>query len=412
LLQASLTLSRRVLRFKDIGLLLAAHRTENIMNPLRHPALLTALMLAGLSMQPAWAHHGPNEYQKQSQYAPRTIELLFVLDTTGSMGGMLEGAKSKIWGIVNEVLQRQSGTGTTVRVGLVAYRDRGDAYVTRITALSDNLDAVYAQLMGFRPEGGGDGPEDVRSAMAEAVRAGGWSNPGPRTSQVMFLVGDAAPHDDYRNLPSTIASAREASRRGIIVNAIQCGSDSATTMAWRNVAQYGGGEYLAIAQDGGVQVIATPYDQELAQLGEQIGGTYMAYGASDERMKRQSAQVGMEARMAAAAPPAARAERAVNKGLNDKAYDDRDLVQKAATGNVAVEAIAEAELPDALRKLAPAQRQAALNQAVAERKSLREKIVALSKQRDQYLAEQRRKGGGAATGFDAAVSSALGRQIK
>lgn len=386
------------------------------MNTLRHPVLISALMLAGLACLPAQANRtGPVVPWNQAQIQPAqraTIELLFVLDTTGSMGGMLEGAKSKIWGIVNEVLQRQGNAGATIRVGLVAYRDRGDAYVTRITALSDNLDNVYAQLMAFRPEGGGDGPEDVRSALAEAVRAGGWSAPGARTSQVMFLVGDAPPHDDYRNLPSTIASAREANRRGIIVNAIQCGSDASTGMAWRSVAQYGGGEYLAIAQDGGVQVIVTPYDQELAQLGEQIGGTYMAYGNREDRLQRQSAQVGMEAKVAAAAPPAARAERAVNKGLNDKAYDDRDLVQKAATSGFAVSTVAEAELPDALRKLAPAQRQAALDQAVAERKVLRDKILALSKQRDQYLAEQRRKGGGAKTGFDAAVSSALGRQIK
>jgi Mg-chelatase subunit ChlD len=388
-----------------------------MMNTPRHPALIAALLLAGLSClsAPAASLAAPvsgRHLVTQQQPSRATIELLFVLDTTGSMGGMLEGAKAKIWGIVNDVLQQQGNAGVTIRVGLVAYRDRGDAYVTRVTPLSDNLDNVYSQLMSFRPEGGGDGPEDVRSAMAEALRAGGWSAPGPRTSQVMFLVGDAPPHDDYRNLPSAGASAREAIRRGIIVNAIQCGSDGDTSMAWRNVAQYGGGEFFAIAQDGGVELVVTPYDEQLAQLGAQIGGTYMAYGRGEERMKRQSAQVVMESRVAAAAPAPAKAERALNKALNDKAYDDSDLVQQAASGKVALPSIAEAELPDALRKLAPAQRQAALDQAVAERQALREKIVALSRQRDQYLAERRSKKGGAKTGFDAAVSGALARQIK
>ncbi len=391
------------------------------MNALRHTALTAALILAGLALQPAQASpRYPGNQQDQamrpSQMPPlqrhATIELLFVLDTTGSMGGMLEGAKAKIWGIVNDVLQQRGNANATIRVGLVAYRDRGDAYVTRITPLSDNLDHVYAQLMNFRPEGGGDGPEDVRTAMAEALRAGGWSAPGPRTSQVMFLVGDAPPHDNYRNVASTTASAREASRRGIIVNAIQCGNDADTTTAWRNVAQYGGGEYFAIAQDGGVEVVDTPYDQELAQLGQQIGGTYMSYGRKEERMARQSAQVAVESQVAAAAPPAARADRALNKALNDRAYDESDLVQKATVGNVAAASIAEAELPDALRKLAPAQRQAALDQAVADRKKLREKIVAVSKQREQYLAQQRSKKGEGKAGFDAAVSSALARQIK
>lgn len=384
------------------------------MNRPRHPMLIATLLLAGLAGLPAQATkpYFPQPLPNQQQPSRRaTVELMFVLDTTGSMGGMLEGAKAKIWGIVNDVLQQQGNGGATIRVGLVAYRDRGDAYVTRITPLTDNLDAVYTQLMGFRAQGGGDGPEDVRSAMAEAVRVGGWSAQGPRTSQVIFLVGDAPPHD-YRNLPSVSASSRNANRRGIIVNAIQCGLDAETTDAWRSVAQYGGGEYFAIAQDGGVETTVTPYDQQLARLGEQIGGTYLAYGASEKRVARQSAQVAVESSVAAAAPPAARAERALNKALNDKAYDDSDLLQKAESGKVALAQIAEAELPDSLRKLAPAQRQAALDQALAQRQALRGQIVALSKQREQYLAEQRSKKSGGKAGFDAAVSNALARQIK
>lgn len=388
------------------------------MKSLRHPllstTLLSTLLLAGLAAMPAQAtkpYFAPDPPNQQQPSRRATIELLFVLDTTGSMGGMLEGAKAKIWGIVNDVLQQQGNAGVTIRVGLVAYRDRGDAYVTRVTPLSDNLDAVYAQLMSFRAQGGGDGPEDVRSAMAEAVRLGGWSAPGPRTSQVMFLVGDAPPHDDYRNMPATDTSARNAARRGIIVNTIQCGMDADTTQAWRGIAQYGGGEYFAIAQDGGVEVMVTPYDQQLARLGEQIGATYLAYGASDKRVARQSAQVAMESSVAAA-PAAAKADRALNKALNDKAYDDSDLVQKAAAGKVALPQIAEAELPDSLRRLEPGQRQAALDSAVAERRALQGKIVALSKQREQYLAEQRSKSSGGKAGFDAAVSTALKRQIK
>lgn len=379
------------------------------------PAALLAAPLATLLLAGLATHALPVQASPRSAWqavAPRTIDMVFVLDTTGSMGGMLEGAKTKIWGIVNEVLQRQGNAGVTIRVGLVAYRDRGDAYLTKVTPLSDKLDAVYTELMGLRAEGGGDTPEDVRSAMADALRAGGWSTPGPRTSQIMFLVGDAPPHDDYQNLPSATASAREAARRGIIVNTIQCGRQADTATVWRAVAQYGSGDYFAIAQDGGVDVIVTPYDQQLSQLGEQIGATYLAYGAADKRAATTSAQAGYEAKFAAAAPAPALAERAVNKALNERAYDENDLVQKAEAGAVSLGSIREAELPDALRRLPGTERQAALDKAVAERKALRAKIVALSRQRDQYLAEQKRKAGGDKTGFDAAVSNALARQVK
>jgi hypothetical protein len=387
------------------------------MNARRYSGLFATLILVGLASLPAHATQfvAPPVAPHQQQTLPgrqATIELMFVLDTTGSMGGMLEGAKAKIWGIVNDLLQQRNLAGATIRVGLVAYRDRGDNYVTRVTPLSSNLDAVYSQLMSFQAQGGGDTPEDVRSAMAEAVRLGGWSAPGSNTSQIIFLVGDAPPHDDYRNMPATDTSVRNASRRGIVVNTIQCGDSPATRQAWLSAAQYGGGEYFAIAQDGGVEVLNTPYDQELARLGEQIGATYMAYGATDKRRASQSAQIAMESKMVAAAPSAAKADRALNKALNAKAYDDSDLLQQAEAGKVALPQIADAELPDALRSLSPAQRQAALDKAVENRKALRERIVSVSKQRDQYLAKQRSERRGDKGAFDAAVSDALAKQIK
>src|SRR5262245_65985264 len=78
----------------------------------------------------------------------KTLEMVFALDTTGSMGGLLEGAKQRIWGIVNEVMQSESRPN--VRIGLVAYRDRGDRYVTEVFPVTDNLDAVYTTLMDYR----------------------------------------------------------------------------------------------------------------------------------------------------------------------------------------------------------------------------------------------------------------------
>src|SRR5262245_34192003 len=78
----------------------------------------------------------------------KTLEMVFALDTTGSMGGLIEGAKQRIWGIVNEVMQSESRPN--VRIGLVAYRDRGDRYVTEVFPVTDNLDAVYTTLMDYR----------------------------------------------------------------------------------------------------------------------------------------------------------------------------------------------------------------------------------------------------------------------
>ncbi|HSB26909.1 MAG TPA: vWA domain-containing protein, partial [Pyrinomonadaceae bacterium] len=134
-----------------------------------------------------------------------TLEMVFVLDTTGSMGGLIEGAKQRIWGIVNEVMQ--SSSHPSVKIGLVAYRDRGDQYVTQVLPLTDDLDKVYSTLMNYDAAGGGDGPENVRRALADGLTRAGWSNSSANLAQVIFLVGDAPPHNDYNDEQDTLMSA-------------------------------------------------------------------------------------------------------------------------------------------------------------------------------------------------------------
>lgn len=347
------------------------------------------------------------------------LEMVFVLDTTGSMGGLIEGAKQRIWGIVNEVMQ--SPSRPSVRVGLVAYRDRGDSYVTQVTPLTDDLDKIYATLMEFRAEGGGDGPEDVRTALADGVGRAGWTEQtknGAYVSQILFLVGDAPPHDDYTDVPDTLETTKKAIEQGMIVNTIQCGELGDTRQVWQTIAQRGEGQYFAIAQDGGVQAIASPYDEKLSELGAKLGSTFTAYGGGsglagvELRAGLAAKQMRMESAVVTSAPKSAAADRAVNKALNSVAYA-HDLMQSLENGSVKIDAIKEDDLPDDLRKLTVAARKKEIEKRLEERKKLRADIVSLSKQRDEYIAAERKKltGGKQQQGFDAAVASALKAQM-
>jgi Mg-chelatase subunit ChlD len=343
-----------------------------------------------------------------------TLEMVFVLDTTGSMGGLLEGAKQRIWGIVNEVMQ--STAHPSVRVGLVAFRDRGDEYVTRVLPLTTDLDQVYSTLMGYRAEGGGDTPENVRHALADGVRNAGWS---PRTqgiAQILFLVGDAPPHEDYHDEPSTATTTAEAVKAGMIVNTIQCGNMPGTQPVWLAIAQSGEGQYFAIAQDGGVQAIATPYDKEMSELGAKIGSTFVAYGGgagvegSRFREEASRGQAQMETRIAASAPAEAAADRAVNKAVNGRAYAG-DLLTSLENGSAKLDSVKDEDLPDDLRKLEPAARQKEIEKRLAERKKLRDDILKLSKLRDEFIAAARKKQSGKPNSFDSAVAVALKEQL-
>jgi Mg-chelatase subunit ChlD len=381
-----------------------------------------SLLIGGavlLAPAAARAQNDPAAQVKDVAGGKPTIELVFVIDTTGSMGGLIEGAKEKVWSIVNEVMK--SPSKPEVRMGLVAYRDHGDAYVTQVTPVTRDLDNVYNTLMSYKADGGGDGPEDVRQALADGVHKVGWSPRSPKIAQILFLVGDAPPHDDYGNEPDTVASASEAVKAGILVNTIQCGSMAGTDIAWKRICRAGEGQYFAIAQDGGVAVIATPFDAELARLGTRVGGTYMAFsggmmggmmGGGAFRRSRVEAQTRIERTVARGASAAAQADRAYNKAINVAAYDDSDLIQGVENGTVKLDDLKTDELPDELQKLPAEERNKVVAEKIDERKKIRLQILELSKKRDAFIRTERKKQSAKnPTGFDEAVSAALKLQI-
>jgi Mg-chelatase subunit ChlD len=344
----------------------------------------------------------------------RSMEMVFVLDTTGSMGGLLTGAKERIWGIINEVMQ--TSKVSSVKVGLVAYRDRDDQYITQVLPLTEDLDKVYSTLMNYEADGGGDEPENVRRALAEGVSKAGWSQPSPGKAQLLFLVGDAPPHD-YADEPNPLTTADLAVKHGIIVNTIQCGTSEMTKQVWEAIARRGQGQYFLIPQNGGVQTISTPYDEQLSQLGSRLGGTFMAYGggAGTEgviyRTKRKEISDKIELEVSTLSAPSAAADRSVNKALNAQAYVG-DLLQDIENGTTKLESVKTEDLPSELQQLSAEERKQKIEKQLAERSEIRKQIMTLSKQRAEYIAAERKKRtGGAQNSFDVAVSAALQEQL-
>jgi hypothetical protein len=168
-----------------------------------------------------------------------------------------------------------------VKIGLVAFRDKGDDYVTRDFPLSSDLDAAYATLSGFQAEGGGDLPEHVYHGLYDAVYNMQWS---PNAMKMVFLVGDAPPHTEYQDAFSNINQIlRDANDKQIVLHTIRCGDDPDTALAWERIADKGHGSFSTIAQTGGVAVIATPYDDKLAELNNRLNGTAIIGGGEGAR---------------------------------------------------------------------------------------------------------------------------------
>ena len=358
---------------------------------------LPALML-GLTACPA----GAQEPAKKD--AKPQVEVVFCLDTTGSMSGLINAAKQKIWAISNQIA---SGKPTpTVKIGLVAYRDRTDAYVTKVFDLTDDLDAIHGHLMGFQAQGGGDFPESVNQALHEAVTKMNWSK-DKKTLRMIFLVGDAPPHMDYANDVKYQDTCQLAVKNDIAIHTVQCGNHAQTKKHWQEICQLAEGSYVQIDQGGGpVVAIATPFDADLAKINNELAASTLTFGRREAQAQAKGA-----ARAAGALAPAAAADRAAYfaRGGGGTAYD---LLQNVKDGKVKLEALKRDELPPELKELTVPQQKEYLEKLDQRRVELSKKALELDKQRNEFIAKKQAEDerGRARDSFDANVLRILQRQ--
>jgi hypothetical protein len=365
-------------------------------------AIFAASLLAVAPEAGARKAPPPAAPQQQGQGPRPKVEVVFVLDTTGSMSGLIQGAKDKIWSIARHIV---SGKPTPdVKIGLVAYRDVGDAYVTKAHGLTGDLDAVFEHLMGFRADGGGDTPEHVAKGLHDAVYGMQWS---PSAMKMIFLVGDAPPQTRYKDFDHR-AILKEAQRREIRVHAIRAGSDGATQIAWREIARLGRGTYASIAQSGGVVAVATPMDAELAELGGKLGRTAIVYGDEGVRA-RASSKMGA----VAAAPPPAAADRAGYYAATGASVDESDVLDRAASGEVAVEELRAEMLPAEMRPMSAPEKKAFVEKKKTEREAILKQMKEVSGRRDAYLRDKAKSEPKMKDdGFDEVVTKAISEQGK
>jgi Mg-chelatase subunit ChlD len=373
---------------------------------------LLAATAATVAIYPSLRGHAtgvPRDAAVQAPAGKSRVEVVFVLDTTGSMGGLIAAAKEKIWSIASTLAQAEQAP--EIAMGLVAYRDRGDAYVTRIVDLSTDLDSMYATLMDFAADGGGDGPESVNEALHDAVHGMSWTR-RQDTYRVLFLVGDAPPHMDYQDdakYPQIVAAARE---KGIVVNTIQCGAMPETAAHWQRIAALGQGRYFTVEQSGGAVAVATPFDGEIATLAAELDGTRLYYGSAEERAAMVP-KAAAAARVHAEASVAAQARRGAFNATASGAANflgERELVSDVAGGRVDLASLPTEELPPPLAA-APREERAALVRDMARRRAqLTERIAELARERDDYIAAKVAAEGGAEASLDRQIYDAVREQ--
>jgi von Willebrand factor type A domain len=336
------------------------------------------------------------------------VEVAFVLDSTGSMGGLIEGAKQKIWSIANGIIVQKPTP--EVSIGLVTYRDRGDEYVTKRFDLTGDIDTVYRNLQSFVADGGGDDPESVNQGLDDAVNRLSWSA-DRSVLKIIFLVGDYPPHMDYADDVKYPVTCQVAVRKGILINTVQCGDVPQTTPVWQDIARRAEGSYVALAQSGNMTVMTTPFDEQIAAASAALGATVIAYG---DGARREEALHKVES--AAGAPASTAADRAAyNLASGGKAIQGRgDLIADMEDGAVDPATVRKDLLPPEMQKMTPPQRAAFIAKQKAARDTLNATLAGLARKRADYISTEQKRLAVAGTGdsFDAKVAEIIAAEAK
>jgi hypothetical protein len=337
----------------------------------------------------------------QEREPSRPIDLVFCIDRSGSMQQVIDTAKRKVWGIVNEIAVARPAPA--LRIGLIGYgsADRD----IKFFPLNGDLDRMYENLLTFKVDMGGD--EWVGWAVRQAVERMEWS-PDPKALKIIFVVGNETAAQGREDVLYT-RTVPEAIARGIMVNAIYCGRPSSEEeRTWREVAALADGQYAAIDLSGGAVTLETPMDARLLELNRQLNATYVPFGRDGAR--RKELQEAQDRTTAASGAPAA-AERAAAKAKSVYQASSWDLVDASRQPDFKLEEVRDEDLPEEMRPLSLEERRARLEKLCRERDAVRAEINRLDAERARFIQEEMRRRNLSAEGaFDEAIRRAVRAQ--
>jgi hypothetical protein len=313
------------------------------------------------------------------------VQLAILLDTSNSMDGLIEQAKSQLWKIVNEFNDATQGDKKpVVQVALYEYGNSrlsvASHYIRQILPFTRDLDTVSEELFKLTTSGG---EEYCGAVIREALNKLEW-DPNGQTYKAIFIAGNE-PFDQGPIDPNEASKA--AIQRGIVVNTIFCGLRSeGEKTGWQTGAVLAEGRFLSIDQDRAVVHIEAPQDKEITQLSIKLNRTYVTYGREGSAgVAKQLAQDGNAEKYKEAG---ADVQRALTKSSSNYKNSNWDLVDANKKDGVKIESISETDLPKELRAMAPADRQSYIDKMADERSKLQAEINRLNEDRKKFLADK------------------------
>ncbi len=320
----------------------------------------------------------------------KDYEVVFCLDATGSMAGLIQTAKDKIWDIATGIAQSQEVS--SVKIGMIFYRDRGDAFITRSYPLTENIDSIYSELLQIDAMGGGDAPESVNQALHEAVDQMKWSS-SDNAFRTIFLVGDCPPHMDYDEVKYE-ESCELANEKHIIINSIKLGTACQEAIPhFTKIAAITQGAFTQIGQHAEDYVIKTPYDDSINYYNYRIDESKIYYGSRSEKVFMYDKKSKGMAFYSDASAEANTARAKYNRTKSGKInrYGKKELVQDVIDKKVDLDSIKKEELPDEFEGLSAAEQKAKLDELKKERLDNEVQLERLIKKQQEFIEHEEAK---------------------
>lgn len=323
----------------------------------------------------------------KSADAPR-IELAVLLDTSGSMEGLINQARAQLWKIVNDLATCQKGGKTPrLRVALYEYGNSGlpldGGYVRQILPLTDDLDKVSQELFALTTNGGDEYCGRVIEAATQGLE---WSK-SDEDLKLIYVAGN----EPFTQGPVDYKSACAAAiAKGIVVNTIHCGPrEEGLQTGWADGAKLADGTFANIDQDQQIAEIETPFDADLARLSGELNGTFLFFGRAEVRAGLAANQAVQDTN-AAGLGGAIAADRAGAKASSNYRFE-ADLVQEYAREPGSLAKLTDEEVPEELKGKSAEEQKAILEKKSAEREKIQKQIAELAEKRKGYIAEERKK---------------------
>jgi hypothetical protein len=377
---------------------LAAHFVQEILM-LRSPLRVLALAVFAAAGLTGTANAEPADQGKH-------IDVVLCLDVSGSMEGLVNQAKVKLWDLVNELAKVKPTP--QLRVGLYSYGhnnyDPKAGWVRKDSDLTTDLDEVYKKLNALTIFGG---EEYVARVCHDALTEQKWAE-GKDALRLIFVCGNEPVDQDKQVHLNVVADL--AKKKNVIINTIYCNWNHPEEIGgWRDFAKDAGGKFAMIEHNQKLIQIETPYDKALLGLNTKLNSTYTSVSYGAQRAEKSANQSAQDQNAALAGAPVAAARVATKGGALYKCSEWCLVDRLIEDPNFDITKVPEDQLCDELKKLKPQDRVEYVKKKKAEREAIQKEIGEVSAKRGKFVAEEMKKRAG---DTDKALDTALRGMIR